>query len=236
MARKKEKIIGVIGGMGPESTIDFLLKIIKNTPARKDQDHLQIIVNHNPKIPDRTNAILKKRKSPVLEIVKTAKKLEKVGVDFFVMPCNTAHYFLPEVEKHLKVPFINIVRETISFINQNYQKVRKVGLLATTGTIHSKLYQEVLNETGIETVVPSNKLQENMVMRAVRDIKAGRQKKSAMKRLIKTVVKLQEQGAQLIISACTEVPLALNQKDVNLPLIDSTEILAKSAVKKALLG
>ena len=99
----KEKIIGILGGMGPEATADLFYKIIKLTPAKKDQEHLRIIIDNNPKIPDRTKAILYKGENPLPELIKTAQNLEKAGANFIIMPCNTAHYYHHEIQKIINI-------------------------------------------------------------------------------------------------------------------------------------
>ncbi|GAH53208.1 unnamed protein product, partial [marine sediment metagenome] len=107
-----EKIIGILGGMGPEATVDLFHKIIKFTPAKKDQDHFRIIIDNNPKIPDRTAAILGKGEDPLPALQETARNLEKAGVDFIIIPCNTAHYFLPQIQKSVNIPVLNMIEET----------------------------------------------------------------------------------------------------------------------------
>ena len=97
----KEKVIGVLGGMGPEATIDLFQKIVKLTPAKKDQEHIRIIIDNNPKIPDRTKAILYNGENPLPELVKTAQNLERAGADFIIIACNTAHYYFHKIQKEL---------------------------------------------------------------------------------------------------------------------------------------
>jgi len=135
-----EKIIGILGGMGPEATIDLFYKIIKFTPAEKDQEHLRIIIDNNPKIPDRTNAILGTGKDPLPELITTAKNLEKAGADFIIMPCNTAHYFISKIQKNISIPILNMIQETANDVKRVFPDFKKVCLFASKGTYKTKLY------------------------------------------------------------------------------------------------
>ncbi|AGT34197.1 hypothetical protein OCC_13515 [Thermococcus litoralis DSM 5473] len=153
-----EKVIGILGGMGPLATVDLFKRIVLKTPAKKDQDHPRIIIYNNPKIPDRTAYILGKGENPLPELIDSAKKLEKWGADFIIMPCNTAHYFADEIQKAIKIPLINMIEETASYVEA--LGVKRVGILATTGTIVSGIYQKALKKRGIEALIPSEKDQE----------------------------------------------------------------------------
>jgi aspartate racemase len=126
----REKIIGIIGGMGPEATLDLYRRIIENTPARVDQDHIHVIIDSNPKIPDRTSAILSGGENPTTALCETARNLEKAGADFLIMPCNSAHMFLKEFQNCVKIPFLSIVDETIHTLLEAVPDVKCIGLLA----------------------------------------------------------------------------------------------------------
>ncbi len=104
-----EKVVGILGGMGPEATADFFAKVIALTPAKRDQDHLRIIINNNPKIPDRTEAILAKDEALFPILVETAKSLERAGVDFIVIPCNTVHYFYEDLVREVSIPILHMI-------------------------------------------------------------------------------------------------------------------------------
>ena len=103
-----DKIIGIIGGMGPEATIDLVQKIVDHTPAKKDQDHIHIIVDNNPKIPDRTSAIFNGGEDPTTYLINSANLLTRAGVDFIIIACNTAHYFLPKIKEEMDMPFLDM--------------------------------------------------------------------------------------------------------------------------------
>lgn len=229
----KEKVIGILGGMGPEATADLFNRIIRETPAKKDQDHLRVIIDNNPKIPDRTTAILGEGVSPLPEMVKTAKNLEKAGADFIIMPCITAHYYYKELSKSVKIPVLNMIELTAQNINKIFPKAKNAGLLGTTGTVKSKLFDKSLGKFGVEMIYPLEAFQRK-VMEAIYDyIKAGKILEG--KKIVVDVANhLIELGAEVIICGCTETSLVLKDGDVTKPVVDPVQILAQTAVKVAL--
>jgi len=227
-----EKIIGILGGMGPEATIDLFYKIIKFTPAEKDQDHLRIIIDNNPKIPDRTAAILGKGEDPLPALQETARNLEKAGADFIIIPCNTAHYFLSSIQKSVKIPVINMIEETAKETQQRTPQIQKVGLLASIGTYKTEIYHQYFKKFNIEIISPEEK-DKKEVMKVIYAVKAGNLSDVIKKDILKIAQKLIDIGAEAIITGCTEIPLILKEGDVSVPIIDPTQVLAKIAVRKA---
>jgi len=227
-----EKIIGILGGMGPEATIDLFYKIIKFTPAEKDQDHLRIIIDNNPKIPDRTAAILGKGEDPLPALQETAKNLEKAGADFIIIPCNTAHYFLPLIQESVKIPILNMIEEAAKETQQRIPQIQKVGLLASIGTYKTEIYHQQFKKFNIEVISPEEKDKEE-VMKAIYAVKAGNLSEGIKKNILKIAQKLVDKGAEAIIAGCTEIPLILKEGDVSVPIIDPTQVLAKIAIRKA---
>ncbi|MFB0507959.1 MAG: aspartate/glutamate racemase family protein [Thermodesulfobacteriota bacterium] len=232
----KEGIIGILGGMGPEATADLFHKIIKNTEAERDQDHLRIIIDNNPKIPDRTPAILGSGENPLPMMIETAKNLERAGADFIVIPCVSAHYFIQELSERIAIPVISIVEEVTGEIERRLPGIRRVGLTATTGTIRAGLFQDRLGEVGVEVLVPPPEDQEDLVMSSIygeSGIKAGFISPENRGKILKASKALIERGAQGIIGGCTEVPLVVEQCDIEVPFFDSLEILALAAIRRA---
>ncbi|MFA6770886.1 MAG: amino acid racemase [Bacteroidales bacterium] len=239
-----DKKIGILGGMGPEATLYLYKLIINNTPAKKDQDHIHVIINSNPKIPDRTRHIIYGEESPLTLLRQGAIMLEKAGADMILIPCNTAHYFVPELSKSIMIPILNMLDLTCKYIAQlvaasaKYSTAEKVpvGILATTGTIKTQLYQKYIDKENLSYVLPTEKEQESLVMEAIygeKGVKAGYHKGPAQL-LMQASNLLIERGAQFIIAGCTEVPLVLTPKMVSVPLINSMEVLAQEAVKLAM--
>ncbi len=227
-----EKIIGILGGMGPEATIDLFYKIIKFTPAQKDQDHLRIIIDNNPKIPDRTAAILGKGEDPLPALQETAQNLEKAGADFIVIPCNTAHYFLSSIQESVNIPVLNMIEETAKETKKRIPQIKKVGLLASIGVYKSEIYHQHFKKFNIEVISPEEK-DRGKVMKVIYTVKAGDLSEEVKKNILKITQKLIDKGAEAVIAGCTEIPLILKEEDILFPLIDPTQVLAKIAVQKA---
>lgn len=225
-------IIGVLGGMGPEATADLFYKIIRATPAAQDQDHLRVIIDCNPAIPDRTRYILGSGPDPFHELIRTAHNLVGAGASFLVIPCNTAHYFHRTLQKAVTVPILHIMEETAAHICRSHPGVRKAGLLASTGTIRTDLYPAALRAVGVEVLSPGPAGQE-AVMQAIYQVKAGRHHQ-ARELSQGPVQELLSQGAELMILGCTELPLILGPGQLACPVVDPTQVLAQAAVTRAL--
>ena len=233
MLSKQQKICGIVGGVGPSATVDLFRLIIKNTPVKRDQDHLRILIDNYPQIPDRTEAILNNAETPVPYMLESVKLLKNAGANFLVCPCNTAHYFLNEVEKEVGIPFINMIEETAREIVKC--KFRKVGLLSTAGTVKVEIYQKELKKRGVVVVIPSKNgiEKETEAIYGPEGIKAGTQYEKSLKnkQLFKEVIEeMKTEGIEAVIIGCTEIPLCLDENDTDLPLINPTEILAKAVV------
>lgn len=227
-----EKVVGVLGGMGPEATVDFFAKVIALTAAKKEQNHLRIIIDNNPKIPDRTEAILTKDETLVPILVEAGKNLEKAGVDFIAIPCNTVHYFYDDLIKEVSVPVLHIIREVTKAIKTSLPNCKRVGLLATTGTVTSSLYQKECHKAGIEVLVPDSEGQAK-IMEAILRIKGGSSKASARKAILKEANQLLEHKAEALILGCTDIPLVIKVNDFPVPVFDSNQVLAEATVKFA---
>jgi aspartate racemase len=226
------KTIGILGGMGPEATLDCFAKIIKLTPARKDQDHLRVVIDSNPKVPDRTEAIRGKGPSPVPLMVSGCKALERAGADFIIIPCVTAHFFIHLLKSEISLPIISIIDAVSESIEKDHREIKKIGLMGTTGTIEGGMFQKRLSRAGIITLLCGSTFQA-MVMDAIYDIKNGsspRSRDEIKKDLVSAAEHLIKKGAGGIIAGCTEIPLVLSQRDINVPFFYPVLILARAAV------
>lgn len=224
---QKYKTIGIIGGMGPLATADLFRKIIENTNAETDQDHIHIIVDDNTNIPDRTKALLEGGPDPVPEMTKSAKTLEAAGADCLVMPCNTAHNFHKDVSEAVSIPVLNMIDITCKAISS--KGIRKVGLMATTGTIRTGIYQRYCDKYGIEMLAPDETFSRDLMDLIYNGVKAGR-KEYDCTGINEGVRKMLRDGAELIILGCTELPLAYSMYHLEFPYIDPTYELAKAAI------
>ena len=234
MEKHKFKTIGIIGGMGPAATADLMNKIIDMTEAAKDQDHIPMFVDSNTCIPDRTLAILEGGEDPVPQMLRSAKRLEQAGADFLIVPCNTAHFFVPQLQKEVGIPFLNMPQETGKLLQQ--KGIKRAAVLATNGTCQSGLYEKVLTEAGIETLYPSPE-QQKLVMSLIYDyIKKGITDPNKLPRegVVAMIKDLHARGAQALLLACTELPLAFSILDLyDDTCVDPTSVLACAAIQKA---
>lgn len=226
----EEKKLGIIGGMGPEATIYFFQKITNTTQVEKDQDHIHIIIDSNSKIPDRTKYILGEGPSPLPKLLESLRLLESFGADIIAIPCNTAHYFIDDLRKEAKSEIISILETTKDYIKKKYPLIRNIGLLATYGTLKSKLYQKTFENTQYNILIPTEEEQKKLMECIYNEIKRGKVKKAKyyLKNLCENMIK---RGSEVIIAGCTEIPLVLENIEVNVPIIDPMEITAKYIVK-----
>jgi len=228
---KKDKTVGVLGGLGPMATVYFYDMVVEMTEAKRDQDHLDMIIINRATTPDRTAYILgSSDDSPLDYIVRDAKRLEAAGADFLVLTCNTAHYFYNAIVEGLGIPLINMIEETVVHAKKKGHK--KIGILATTGNINTGLYQDMCVKHSMDYYVPSQPVQE-MVMNIIYDqVKAG--KKADMDQFNKIIGVLKAEGCDCAILGCTE--LSIIKKDEKLPndfFVDSSEVLAMTTILKA---
>lgn len=228
------KTIGIIGGMGPAATADLMKKIIDMTDADTDQEHIHLLIDSNTNIPDRTAAILHGGKDPVPEMLASAKRLEAMGADFLIVPCNTAHWFIPVMEKEVGIPFLNMPVETARLLKD--RDVTTAAVLATDGTVQSGLYEEALRAEGIQAIYPDEE-QQKTVMALIYDcIKRGITDPARLPREEIRAIgdDLRKRGAQALLLACTELPVAysilgLYEDDC----VDPTSVLAGAAISAA---
>lgn len=228
----KSRVIGIIGGMGPEATVDLYMKIIKETKVEKEQDHFRVIIDSNPKIPDRTKAILGDGESPLNAMLEMGKGLEKLGVDLCCIPCITAHYFIEELQEKLSFKILNALEEVNIYLKENHPKVKDIGILATMGTISTQMFNKYLPDFNI--IYPDEKTQKEKVMEAiygVEGIKRGYLEGKPLIYLQEAARELIEKGAEIIIGGCTEVTLILKTNHIDRLLIDPMDILAKKLVR-----
>jgi len=231
----KEKTIGIVGGMGPEATLDCFGKIIRNTPANKDQEHLRVLIDSNPKVPDRTAAILGKGESPVSVIADGCRALERAGADFIIIPCVSAHFFLTEIRAQSSLPILSIFDAVTETVLRDHPEINTLGLMATSGTVHGGLFQKRLAEDGIQTLVPAASVQSS-IMDAIYDIKniePSRSRDAISADLVTAADTLITTGAQGIVAGCTEIPLALKAEHLSVPYFDALTILARAAIREA---
>jgi aspartate racemase len=236
--------LGVVGGVGPAATVDFMAKLVRNTPATRDQDHIKVIVEQNPQIPDRTDALVGNGADPTLALYAACKTLEEGGADLIAIPCNTAHAFVERIQPGLGVPIVNMLTCTADYLRETFPGLHEVGVLATSGTLASRVYEQALDARGFAQIAPAAPAQARL-MNAIygpRGAKAGYTSGECSDDLAAAVDDLVAQGVQVIVLACTELPLLLRDAVLACPggrvlrVVDPTEVLARRCVAYALGG
>ncbi|MDF2950265.1 MAG: aspartate racemase [Sedimentibacter sp.] len=225
------KTLGIIGGMGPLATVDLYRRIVLRTKALKDQDHIHVIIDSNTNIPDRTKAIIANGEDPTIELIKSARMLEAAGADFLIMPCNTAHYFIDVIKESVHIPFVNMLEETVNYTYDKYGKYITVGIMATDGTIKSKIYEDYFKKLGIKTVVPEE-TQEKIMKFIYEVIKSGRYDEGT-DLFYECVSELKEKGADAFLLGCTELSSAQYLFNFEGSFINPIEVLTEASIKYA---
>lgn len=233
--------VGIVGGIGPAATVDFMDKIVRHTAARRDQDHLRLLVDHNPAIPDRTAHLTGSGADPMLALYAACKRLEAGGASVIAMPCNTAHAYLDQIRPGLSLPVVDMLAETVAHIAASAPGCRKVGLLATSGTLASRVYHDAAHGAPFELLVPEPAFQQR-VMDAIygdRGVKAGHTTGACVDDLAAAMAHLAQRGATVLILGCTELPLLAGQQRGYLAgghpvdLVDPTLIMAQRCIALA---
>lgn len=219
--------LGVIGGLGPMATAYFMELITKMTDAQNDQGHIEMIVYSSPSIPDRTKFIVgQASESPLDPMINIGRSLVKQGVDCISIPCITAHYFIDDLSKSIEVPIINGIGETVSQLKRN--NIEKVGIMATAGTIKSKLFQQSLAEEEIEYILPSSASMRDIMDIIYNNIKAGYPPN--IEKFHTIAQELRNNGAEAIVLGCTELSLIKKEFPIGTGYIDVLEVIAAASI------
>ena len=224
-----ELTLGVLGGMGPQATVDFMAKLVEATPVDKEQDHLHVLVDSNAMVPDRNKAIAGTGPSPGPALAAMAAGLQRSGADFIVMACNTAHAFEASIRNAVSVPFISMVEEAADACLRDHAGATRVGLLAAPGCIASGLYQRALERRGLQILLlpPAGQARFNALLYKIKLSEPLPALKPEMQALGQALI---DAGADLLLAGCTEVPLVLAQGDLPRPMLDATWNLAQRCV------
>jgi aspartate racemase len=217
--------------MGPLATADFMRQLARLTAASCDQDHFRSVVVSNPRLPDRSQAILGRGPSPLPGLLEGVALLERNGVDVIVIPCNSAHYWLSELEASTSIPILGIFEAVRLNLARLQVHSGAIGLLGTPGTIKSGIYQRHLAAAGFVTIEPDDETLATHVEPAIRAVKSG-QIEAATRLADRAVAQLEARGAAAIVLGCTELPIAVNRThtESGAPVVDSTTSLAWACV------
>lgn len=233
-----ENAVGVLGGVGPLATVYFMNMIINMTDAETDQQHINMLVSNHATIPDRTEYILKKSKdSPLEAMIDDARMLEAAGCKFIVVPCNTTHYFFEDIKNSVEIPVLNIIKEAILYalelgkIKNPDKSVKKLGILATEGTVLSGTYSFYGKSEGIECIAPDDEYQKKVNHMIYDCVKAGRS--VSLDEIQEVITHMREKGCDGVIMGCTELSVIyedLNLEAYNDDVVDSLTALARRTV------
>ncbi|ACO47950.1 amino acid racemase [Deinococcus deserti] len=226
------RAVGVLGGMGPEATLDFFAKVLRRAGARSDQDHLRLLIDNNPGVPDRNAALSGRGESPGPVLAQMARGLQASGADFLVMVCNTAHAFEEDILNATTLPFVSLIEETRDAALREQPGLQRVGLLATSTCLGAGLYQSAFAPYGVSTLALEGSALARF-MDLLYQIKAGDTGPRVRAEMRTLALELVDSGAEVLVAGCTEVPLVLDAQDVPVPLVNSTDVLVERTLQYA---
>ena len=228
------KTVGIIGGMGPEATVDLMARVIRATPAHDDADHLRLIVDNDPRVPSRIKALLEGTgESPGPYLAAMARRLQAWGADILAMPCNTSHYYHGEIQAAVSVPVLHMIDLTAAAVVQEQPVRKQVGILAATAVVRTGLYAAALNRHGCGVCYPPTASQDRL-MAAIRTIKTGRHGQPEFAALGAAGDDLVAAGAEVLVVACTELSVIAGALTLRTPVYDASQVLAEAIVRHAM--
>jgi aspartate racemase len=220
--------------VGPLATAYFLQRVVQRTKAERDQDHVDMVVLDHATIPDRTDFVLgRSDQDPGPVLARDAQRLERFGVSFLVMPCNTAHYFTQHVLDAVRTPFLSIIDVTVAAARRRVPGLERVGLLATAGTVASRVYDEAFAAHGIEVLTPRPEDQDIVNTVIYEQVKAGRP--ADVEALRAVAGRLADAGASVVVLGCTELSVAAVDHGLldEPPFLDSMDELVRATIEHA---
>ncbi len=227
----RNRVVGVLGGMGPAATSDFYAKLVAATPAGRDQDHLPVMIWADPRVPDRSDALLGLGPDPTPMLSTGINSLSAAGADVLAVPCNTAHAFIATLADQADLELVSLIEVTAGHAATHAN--RSVGLLATRGTVYSRLYHQACSARDVAVITPDEPGQLT-VDTAIHTVKAGQVTTAVTEDLAATVGELVAAGASSVVAGCTEVVLALKAiRHLAAPMLDPAQLLAEDVVRRA---
>ena len=228
-----EKVVGIIGGLGPYATLDTFKKLLDSTPVTVEQDHIHVIIDSNSKIPDRTAAVSAGQGDRVRDkLIETAKTLQAAGCDFLILPCNSAHYFYDDLARAVDIPVLNIIEEVVKHIRGTHPDTKKIGVISSGLTNEAGLYDKYFKRGGFTAVKP-DKAGQDRVSKAIEAVKLNAQTAQTKEAVLGVIDGLVAQGAEGVVLGCTELQLLVGDADAEIPLYDSVDILVQAAIRRA---
>jgi aspartate racemase len=225
------KRLGILGGMGPAASAEFVTRLIKQTPATHDQQHMPFVLWNEPRIPDRSTSMQSGDNAPLLWLLQGIQALKTVGCDHIVIPCNSAHYWYDDMAK-MGVPITHIVDSIADQLRALDIKNNTVGIMGTQGTIEQGIYQTKLTQQGWTCIVPDRAEMDFFVQPAIDFIKAGKIAESQLL-LMKVIHSLIDRGAKAVVLGCTELPLSIGiDQEQGIPIVNSIDSLVQAVIAR----
>jgi aspartate racemase len=222
------RVVGILGGMGPEATVDLMRRVIAVTPARDDVDHVHLLVDNNPKVPSRIAALIDGTgPDPAPAIIEMAKRLEVGGADVLAIACNTAHAYVDQVRSATSIPLLDMVDLTTRRLSQMTLKHGRVGILASSAVVRLGLYHRGLSRHGVSLITPTN---QDGLMDIIRAVKRGDNGPRNREHFASIAHDLMRESVDMLLIACTELSVLADSLDQGFPALDALEILARQIV------
>ncbi len=225
-----KKTIGVLGGMGAAASANFYQAVVKIAQeqyhATEDTDFPPMFIYNYPLTGFGETGFLDEE-AVKLQLIKGVQKMQDIGVDFIVIPCNTVHFFLKEMQQNISIPIISILEVTAQNVEKNLYK--KVGILSSRSTKEYKLYENIVKNKGVDVVL-TNDDEQSLVDTIIGHVIAGTQDMNDVQILNNIIMRFKQEGAESVILGCTELPLAISQKDSELVLLNTISLLAEAAL------
>ena len=224
------KKLGVLGGMGPAASAEFMVRLTAQTPASCDQEHIPTVLWSDPQIPDRSTSIRNGNDLPLAGLRLGIIGLQQAGCEYIVIPCNTAHFWYNELI-NLGTPIIHIVDSVSDQLHElKIKRHATIGIIGTYATVEQGMYPKYLNKQGWGCITPSPEEMDTLVSPAIELIK-GNNNSEARILLLKVVNSLISQGVRAVVLGCTEIPLAIRETVINnVPIVNSIDSLVKAAI------
>jgi aspartate racemase len=230
-----DKVLGVLGGMGPLASAQFMLRLTLLTPAERDQDHIPTVLWSDPRIPDRGAARQGTGPDPLPWLMRGIDGLRAAGCGAIAIPCNTAHGWFEPMARDAGVPILHIVDATATDLRRLGIARGTIGLMGTPLTLALRLFQDRLAAEGWDIIAPEAAQMERLVIPAIASVKANRVAE-AYQPLVEVANSLAARGATAVVLGCTEIPLAIQAGPagaLRVPVVDTIDALARAAIKWA---
>ncbi|HUZ63429.1 MAG TPA: amino acid racemase [Acetobacteraceae bacterium] len=232
MQQTGERVLGVLGGMGPLASAQFMLRLTLLTPASRDQDHIPAVLWSDPRVPDRTRGRLAGGDDPLPWLLRGIAGLRQAGSGAIAIPCNTAHGWFDEMQAAAGLPILHIVDAAAEELRRMAIATGRIGLMGTQATLAMRLYQDRLGQHGWDCIIPSQAEMDRLVSPAIAAVKANRVAE-AYAPLAEVVGTLASRGAVAVVLGCTEIPLGIQagpQDTLAAPVVDTIDALARAAI------